>query len=75
MKNKTKNNYPKVDGEKFDIIRRKEFDELKECFEWNIKEEMLNELEKQRDFPFKKKQVERLSKIISWNCAYMAVTK
>ena len=70
MKNK-KIVYPKVDGEKFDIIRRRLFDSLRESFEWVIREEI-----KQVDDGklLTKEQVEKLATVIAWNCAFMAVT-
>jgi hypothetical protein len=73
-KKKTQKNirYPKCDGEKFDILRRKRFDKFRESFEWTITE-VLADVDKKK--VLSDKQLKEIIYTTAWNCAYMTVTE
>ncbi len=63
--------YPKVDGEKLDIINRRYFDSLRESFEWVITDSLI----KDKNLKTSEKEVIKdLAKTCAWNCAFMVVT-
>lgn len=58
--------YPKSNGEKWDALRRKRFDELRKLFKWEMKHTAKN---KRVDVP------EEYLDIIAWNLAFLIVTE